>query len=82
MCLAGQPIRPWELPGLKTYLTTYGAQPVVQAAAGRALFGEAPITGRLPVTIPGLAQRGSGIQKPATSKADSGMRRRGDAGRP
>jgi hypothetical protein len=38
---------------------------VMQAAAARALFGETAITGRLPVTIPGVAQRGSGISREA-----------------
>ena len=28
-----------------------------------AMFGEAPVTGRLPVTIPGLHQRGEGITR-------------------
>jgi hypothetical protein len=37
----------------------------MQAAIARALFGEAEISGRLPVTIPGVAERGSGITKAA-----------------
>ncbi|HXG59431.1 MAG TPA: glycoside hydrolase family 3 N-terminal domain-containing protein [Thermoanaerobaculia bacterium] len=40
-----------ELPAAKTYLCAWGPQPVLQTAAARALFGEAPITGTLPVTI-------------------------------
>ena len=62
----GTPYLLRELPALPTYLAAYGGQPDVQAAAARALFGEAPITGRLPVTIPGLAARGSGLQKAAS----------------
>jgi len=59
----GTPYLVRELPGLPTYFAAYGGQPVMQVAAVRALFGEAPITGHLPVTIPGIATRGSGIQK-------------------
>ena len=35
------------------------------SADQRALFGEAPIEGTLPVTIPGVAPRGMGIRKEA-----------------
>jgi beta-N-acetylhexosaminidase len=61
----GNPYLAADLPGLATYLAAYGEQPVMQAAVARALFGEAEITGRLPVTIPGVAERGSGIRKAA-----------------
>ncbi len=59
----GNPYVIRELPSLPTYVVTYGGQPVMQQAAARALFGEAPVTGRLPVTIPGLFERGAGIRK-------------------
>jgi beta-N-acetylhexosaminidase len=59
----GSPYTLRELPGLRTYLVAYGSQSDPQVAAARALFGEAEITGRLPVTIPGVAPRGSGIVK-------------------
>jgi beta-N-acetylhexosaminidase len=61
----GNPYLAADLPGLATYLAAYGEQPVMQAAVARALFGEAEITGRLPVSIPGVAERGSGIRKAA-----------------
>ena len=35
-----------------------------EQAVVRALLGEAPITGRMPVSIPGLAKVGDGIQLP------------------
>ena len=59
----GNPYVIRELPALPTYIAAYGTQPVMQQAAARALFGLAPITGKLPVTIPGLFERGAGIQK-------------------
>lgn len=61
----GTPYLLRDLPELKTYLVAYGGQTDAQVAVARALFGEASITGRLPVTIPGAARRGAGIQKPA-----------------
>ncbi|MEO8034724.1 MAG: glycoside hydrolase family 3 N-terminal domain-containing protein [Acidobacteriota bacterium] len=62
----GTPYLLREVPSLQTYLCAYGIQPVLQDAAIHALFGEAPITGRLPVTIPGLAVRGQGIARKRT----------------
>jgi hypothetical protein len=35
----------------------------MQVAIARAIFGEAAITGRLPVTIAGVAERGAGISR-------------------
>src|SRR5688572_93070 len=60
----GSPYVLRDLPSLQTYFAAYGIQPVMQQAAVRALFGEAAITGRLPVTIPAMHARGEGIQKP------------------
>ena len=61
----GSPYLLRDLPGLPTYLCAYGHQALVQTAAVRALWGEAPIEGTLPVTIPGIAPRGMGIRKEA-----------------
>jgi len=47
----GNPYLIHEMPALETYLCAYGVQPVLQLAAARALFGEAEITGKLPVTL-------------------------------
>jgi beta-N-acetylhexosaminidase len=63
----GSPYLLRDFPGLSTYLCAWGGQDVSQEAAVRALFGEAEIGGRLPITIPGLAKRGDGITKPASS---------------
>src|SRR5258708_32381697 len=40
---------------------------MMEAAVVRALFGEIPFQGRLPITIPGFAERGTGIQKAAVA---------------
>lgn len=58
----GNPYLLREAPFLRTYLAAYGVQPVMQTAAAQAIFGETPISGRLPVTIPGIATRGAGIR--------------------
>jgi hypothetical protein len=39
-----------------------------EIAAVKALFGEIPISGRTPVSIPGFAQIGDGIQSPARAR--------------
>jgi beta-N-acetylhexosaminidase len=59
----GSPYLLRDLPSLRTYLCAYGIQPPLARAAVAALFGEAPITGKLPVTIPGLYPRGHGLQR-------------------
>jgi len=59
----GTPYLLREVPSLPTYFCAYGIQPVMQTAVARALFGEAHVSGRLPVTIPGLYPRGSGIER-------------------
>jgi len=45
----GNPYLVRELPNVANYICAYGVQPVLQVAAARALFGEAPMTGKLPV---------------------------------
>jgi len=60
----GSPYALAELPGVRTMLAAYGSQADLQVAAARALFGEAAVGGRLPISIPGIAARGTGIPKP------------------
>jgi len=57
----GSPYLLREVPSLPTYICAYGPQPVLQSAVNRALFGETKFTGHLPVTIPGMVDRGFGI---------------------
>ena len=61
----GSPYLLREFPGLGTFLAAWGSQEVAQTAAAAALLGETTIGGRLPVTIPGVAARGTGLQKAA-----------------
>ena len=61
----GSPYVLRDFPDLPTYLCAWGGQDVSQTAAVAALFGEAAIGGKLPITIPGLAKRGDGIARAA-----------------
>ena len=58
----GNPYLLRSFPGLQTYLVAYGDMISLQRAAARALLGQADITGRLPISLPGLYPRGTGIQ--------------------
>jgi beta-N-acetylhexosaminidase len=51
-----------QFPDAAAFLVAYGIEDVVQDAAARVLFGDAPARGRLPVTVPGLFGAGAGIQ--------------------
>jgi len=61
----GTPYVAAEFPEVQTYLCTFSAASISEFSAVKALFGEIPIHGHLPVTIPNIAQRGAGIEKPA-----------------
>jgi beta-N-acetylhexosaminidase len=58
----GNPYLLQSFRGLRTYVVAYGDMPALQQAAARALLGEIDVTGRLPISLPGLYPRGTGIQ--------------------
>jgi len=58
----GNPYLLQVFPNLSTYLIAYGDMPALQQAAGRAILGEIDISGKLPISLPGLYPRGTGIQ--------------------
>jgi beta-N-acetylhexosaminidase len=58
----GNPYLLQSFPELRTYLVAYGDMPSLQQATARALLGEIDITGKLPISLPGLYPRGTGIQ--------------------
>jgi beta-glucosidase-like glycosyl hydrolase len=64
----GNPYLLSSFPKLQTYLVAYGDMPSLQVAAARALLGQSDISGRLPISLPGLYPRGTGIQLPASQK--------------
>ncbi|MGH6692209.1 MAG: serine hydrolase, partial [Gammaproteobacteria bacterium] len=61
----GTPYLIESFPGAKTWLATFSTVDVAQRAAMRALFGQVPIGGKLPVTVPGVAKLGDGLAVPA-----------------
>ena len=62
----GTPYLIQAFPEVPAYLAAYHYSALMQQALAGALLGEAPITGRLPITIPEVADRGTGIQLEAT----------------
>jgi beta-N-acetylhexosaminidase len=67
----GNPYLLQSFPDLKTYMVAYGDMPSLQRAAARALVGEIDITGKLPITLPSLYARGTGIQLKAQTRAQA-----------
>jgi beta-N-acetylhexosaminidase len=53
-----------DFPQIENYVCAYSNALTSETAAVKALFGEIPFRGRLPVTIPGVAQRGAGMDHP------------------
>ena len=56
----GNPYLASDFPKIENYMCTFSNATVSEVAAVKALFGEIPIRGHLPVTIPNVAQRGAG----------------------
>jgi len=61
----GNPYLASDFPKIENYICTFSNATVSEIAAVKALFGEIPIRGHLPVTIPNIAQRGTGLERPA-----------------
>lgn len=64
----GNPYVASDFPDIQNYLCTFSNSTVSEISAVKALFGEINIKGRLPVTIPNIAQRGTGMDRAATPK--------------
>ena len=73
-CLAtGQARRSWScfgspyvikhFPEAKTWLGVFSSADVAQRAAARAIFGQMPIGGRIPVSVPGTVRIGDGHRR-------------------
>jgi CubicO group peptidase (beta-lactamase class C family) len=62
----GSPYLIERFPQAETWLAAFGISDVAQISVARALFGQIPIAGHVPVTIPGANfKAGSGIELPA-----------------
>ena len=73
----GNPYIGADYPEMQNYMCTFSNTSVSELSAVRALFGEIPIHGRLPVTIPDVAQRGAGLERPAQA-AQGGVKHHGN----
>jgi len=65
----GSPYLAADFPPIENYVCAYSNASTSDTAAAKALFGEIPFHGRLPVTIPGIAPRGAGMDRPAHAAA-------------
>ena len=63
----GNPYLAQDFPAVKNYLCAFSNATVSEISAAKALFGEIAIRGHLPVSIPNIAQRGAGIERPVQS---------------
>ncbi len=59
----GTPYLIQAFPDIPAYLVTYGNQSEMQRALAKALLGRSSISGRLPITIPGIAKHGQGLKR-------------------
>jgi len=57
----GNPYVPMGLPTLPAVMLTYDFYDLAEGSAVRALAGEAPITGRLPIALPGMFEANWGL---------------------
>jgi len=61
----GSPYPILDYPKIRTYVCAFSSVSTSERAAVRALLGEIPFKGRLPVTLPGVARVGDGLESPA-----------------
>jgi len=77
----GSPYLLRQVPSVSAYMSAYGGADSSQRAAIAAVFGEYPVSGKVPVSLPGFYAFGDGLQIPrhemtlrAAAPADSGFR--------
>jgi len=58
----GNPYLAMNFPEVQTYICTYSSAPTSERSAVKLLFGEMQTKGKLPVSLPGIAERGSGLE--------------------
>jgi beta-N-acetylhexosaminidase len=63
----GNPYLVRSFPKAAAFLLTFSTVPLSETAAVKALFGAIPIRGHLPVSIPGVAKIGDGMELPAAA---------------
>ncbi len=63
----GNPYLVSAYPTVPAYMLAWGGAPVSQRAAAAALLGKAPISGRLPISIPPWFKAGDGLDRAAST---------------
>lgn len=72
----GNPYLAMNFPGVETYVCTYSNAPTSERSAVKLLFGEMQVKGKLPVTLPGIADRGFGLElKPEELRVVTGAQK-------
>ncbi len=61
----GNPYLLRDFPDVASYVATFSTSITSEIAAAKAMLGEIPISGKMPVSIPGFANIGDGIDVPA-----------------
>ena len=61
----GNPYLAEDFPAVQNYLCAFSNAAVSETGMVKALFGQIAIRGHLPVSIPNIAERGAGIERPA-----------------
>ncbi len=67
----GSPYLLRDFPEVPSYAATFSVAVTSEVAAAKAILGEIPITGKLPVSIPPVARIGDGLDVPAKPKTAS-----------
>src|SRR5438309_3979442 len=76
----GSPYLIERFPQAETWLGAFGISDVAQISVARALFGQIPVRGKLPVTVPGVnLKAGFGMELQANPMALQPMDARGEA---
>ncbi|MFY9907896.1 MAG: glycoside hydrolase family 3 N-terminal domain-containing protein [Terriglobales bacterium] len=65
----GNPYVVRDFPAIENYVCAFSNATVSETATVKAIFGEIAISGHLPVTIPDVASRGEGMERPARQNA-------------
>jgi beta-N-acetylhexosaminidase len=69
----GNPYLAQDFPAIEDYVCSFSNAAVSEVSMVKALFGEIAIHGHLPVSIPGVAERGAGIEVPAVLASKGGL---------
>jgi len=70
----GSPYVVAQIPNVSTFVAAWSDTDAMEKAVARALWGLAPVTGRLPVTLPPSYPAGTGLQRPAPSEPPAAVR--------